>query len=100
MYCSALNESGKITNKGAIKKKNTKKQIPNITSKSKLLLPTSALEVQVTGRTGSDTSPQSKFAVEYGLNDYISIGLSNSNYLNTIDLSARTNYLNKFKLTE
>jgi hypothetical protein len=26
MYCSALNESGKITNKGAIKKKNTKPQ--------------------------------------------------------------------------
>ena len=26
MYCSALNESGKITNNGAIKKKNTKKQ--------------------------------------------------------------------------
>jgi hypothetical protein len=26
MYCSALNESGKITNKGAIKKKNTKAQ--------------------------------------------------------------------------
>jgi len=27
MYCSALNERGKITNKGAIKKKNTKEQI-------------------------------------------------------------------------
>jgi hypothetical protein len=26
MYCSALNESGKITNKGAIKKKNTSPQ--------------------------------------------------------------------------
>jgi hypothetical protein len=26
MYCSALNERGKITNKGAIKKKNTKPQ--------------------------------------------------------------------------
>jgi hypothetical protein len=27
MYCSALNESGKITNSGAIKKKNTNPQI-------------------------------------------------------------------------
>jgi len=27
MYCSALKESGKITNNGAIKKKNTKPQI-------------------------------------------------------------------------
>jgi hypothetical protein len=26
MYCSALNERGKITNNGAIKKKNTKPQ--------------------------------------------------------------------------
>jgi hypothetical protein len=26
MYCSALNERGKITNKGAIKKKKTKPQ--------------------------------------------------------------------------
>ena len=32
MYCSALNESGKITNKGAIKKKKTKPQKLNMCS--------------------------------------------------------------------
>ena len=90
-----INLSAFVNLKGLWKKKNTEKQTQNITSKSKLLLPTSAFEVQVTGRIGSDTSPQSKIAVKYGLNEFISIGLSNSNYLNTIDLSARTNYLNK-----
>ena len=34
-------------------------------------------------------------AIEYGLRDDITIGISNSNYLNTFDFFARTNYLNK-----
>ena len=47
------------------------------------------------GRIGSDTDTQSKIAIEYGLRDDITIGISNSNYLNTFDFFARTNYLNK-----
>jgi len=47
------------------------------------------------GRIGSDTDPQSKVAIEYGLRDDITIGISNSNYLNTFDFFARTNYFNK-----
>jgi len=90
-----INLSAFVNLKGLWKKKSTKEQTQNINFKSELLLPTSVFEVQMAGRIGSNTSPQSKIAIEYGLNDFISVGLSNSNYLNTIDLSARTNYLNK-----
>ena len=90
-----VNLSAFVNLRGLWKKKNTKKPAINITSESRLLLPVNAFGIQMIGRIGDDTSPQSKIAVEYGLNDFISIGLSNSNYLNTIDLSARTNYLNK-----
>ena len=90
-----INLSAFVNLKGLWKKKSTKKRITDITSKSRLLLPVNTFEVQMIGRIGADSSPQSKIAVKYGLNDFISIGLSNSNYLNTIDISARTNYLNK-----
>ena len=81
--------------KGIVKKSNTKKPAPKINSKSRLLLPPRALEAQMAGRIGFMGSPQSKIAIEYGLRDDITIGISNSNYLNTFDFSARTNYLNK-----
>jgi len=92
---NTLNLSAIIKLKGLLKKSNTKKPAPKINSKSRLLLPPKALEAQVTGRIGSDTDTQSKVAIEYGLRDDITIGISNSNYLNTFDFSARINYLNK-----
>ena len=64
-------------------------------TKSKLLLPTKALDLQILSRLGSGTDPQLKIAVDYGLRDDITIGASNSNYLNTLDFYLRTNYLNK-----
>ena len=90
-----INLSAFVNLKGLWKKKSTKKTITDVISKSRRLLPINALGIQIIGRIGADSSPQSKIAIKYGLNDFISIGLSNSNYLNTIDISARTNYLNK-----
>ena len=92
---NTLNLSAIIKLKGLLKKSNTKKSAPKINSKSRLILPTRALEIQMAGRIGSDTDTRSKVAIEYGLRDDISIGISNSNYLNTFDFFARTNYLNK-----
>ena len=92
---NTLNLSAIIKLKGLLKKSNTKKSAPKINSKSRLILPTKALEIQMAGRIGSDTDTRSKVAIEYGLRDDISIGISNSNYLNTFDFFARTNYLNK-----
>jgi len=92
---NTLNLSAIIKLKGLLKKSNTKKPALKINSKSRLLLPPRALEAQMAGRIGSDTDTQSKIAIEYGLRDDITIGISNSNYLNTFDFSARTNYLNK-----
>ena len=92
---NTLNLSAIIKLKGLLKKSNTKKPAPKINSKSRLLLPPKALEAQMAGRIGSDTDTQSKIAIEYGLRDDITIGISNSNYLNTFDFFARTNYLNK-----
>ena len=81
--------------RGFKKKPSIKKPDSKINSKSRLLLPSRAIEVQIAGRAGSKTDTQSKIAIEYGLRDDISIGISNSNYLNTYDLFARTNYLNR-----
>ena len=92
---NTLNLSAIIKLKGLLKKSNTKKPAPKINSKSRLLLPPKALEAQMAGRIGSDTDTQSKIAIEYGLRDDITIGISNSSYLNTFDFFARTNYLNK-----
>ncbi|MED5554070.1 MAG: DUF5777 family beta-barrel protein, partial [Candidatus Neomarinimicrobiota bacterium] len=92
---NTLNLSAIIKLKGLLKKSNTKKTISKINTKSRLLLPPKALEAQMAGRIGSDTDPQSKVAIEYGLRDDITIGISNSNYLNTFDFFARTNYFNK-----
>ena len=92
---NTLNLSAIIKLKGLLKKSNTKKSAPKINSKSRLLLPPKALEAQMAGRIGSDTDTQSKIAIEYGLRDDITIGISNSSYLNTFDFFARTNYLNK-----
>ena len=72
-----------------------KSPVTGLNTKSKLLLPTKALELQILSRLGSGTDPQLKIAVDYGLRDDITIGASNSNYLNTIDFYLRTNYLNK-----
>ena len=92
---NTLNLSAIIKLKGLRKKPNIEKPAAKINSKSRLLLPPKALEAQMAGRIGSDTDTQSKFAIEYGLRDDITIGISNSNYLNTFDFFARTNYLNK-----
>jgi len=72
-----------------------KSPVTGLNTKSKLLLPTKALDLQILSRLGSGTDPQLKIAVDYGLRDDITIGASNSNYLNTIDFYLRTNYLNK-----
>jgi len=92
---STINLSAIIKLKGLIKKPNIKKPVSRINTKSRLLLPTKAIEIKMAGRIGSDTDTQSKVAIEYGLRDDITIGISNSNYLNTFDFFARTNYLNK-----
>ena len=92
---STISLSAIIKLKGLRKKPNIEKPAPKINSKSRLILPTKALEIQMAGRIGSDTDTRSKVAIEYGLRDDISIGISNSNYLNTFDFFARTNYLNK-----
>jgi len=92
---NTLNLSAIIKLKGLLKKSNAKKTVSKINTKSRLLLPTKALEVQMAGRIGSDIDTQSKVAIEYGLRDDITIGISNCNYLNTFDFFARTNYLNK-----
>ena len=92
---STISLSAIIKLKGLRKKLNIEKSAPKINSKSRLILPTRALEIQMAGRIGSDTDTRSKVAIEYGLRDDISIGISNSNYLNTFDFFARTNYLNK-----
>ena len=81
--------------RGFKKKTSIKKPDSKINSKSRLLLPLRTIAVQIAGRAGSKTDTQSKIAIEYGLRDDISIGISNSNYLNTYDLFARTNYLNR-----
>ena len=92
---STINLSAIIKLKGLLKKSDTKKTLSKIITKSRLLLPTKALEIQMAGRIGSDTDTQSKVTIGYGLRDDISVGVSNSNYLNTYDFFARTNYFNK-----
>ena len=92
---STISLSAIIKLKGLRKKSNIEKPVSKINTKSRLILPTKALEIQMAGRIGSDTDTRSKVAIEYGLRDDISIGISNSNYLNTFDFFARTNYLNK-----
>ena len=92
---STINLSAIIKLKGLLKKSDTKKTASKINTKSRLLLPTKSLEIQMAGRIGVDTDTQSKVAIAYGLRDDISIGISNSNYLNTYDFFARTNYFNK-----
>ena len=92
---STINLSTIIKLKGLLKKSDTKKTVSKINTKSRLLLPTKALEIQMGGRIGSDTDTQSKVTIGYGLRDDISVGVSNSNYLNTYDFFARTNYFNK-----
>ena len=92
---STINLSAIIKLKGLLKKSDTKKTVSKINTKSRLLLPTKAIEIQMAGRIGSDTDTQSKVTIGYGLRDDISVGLSNSNYLNTYDFFARTNYFNK-----
>ena len=93
---STISLSAIIKLKGLRKKSNIEKPVSKINTKSRLILPTKALEIQMAGRIGSDTDTRSKVAIEYGLRDDISIGISNSNYLNTFDFFVRTNYLNKF----
>ena len=53
------------------------------------------MEIKIIGRAGSDIDTQSRIAIEYGLRDEITIGISNSNHLNTFDYFLRTNYPNK-----
>ena len=72
-----------------------KSPVTGLNTKSKLILPSKALDLQILSRLGSGTDPQLKIAVDYGLRDDITIGASNSNYLNTLDFYLRTNYLNK-----
>ena len=81
--------------KGLRKKPNHEEQATKIETRSSLILPLRSLEVKVTGRAGSDIDTQSRIAIEYGLRDDITIGISNSNYLNTFDYFCRTNYPNK-----
>jgi len=92
---NTLNLSAIIKLKGLIKKNRLKKPVSKINNKSRLLLPIRAFEIQIAGRIGSDTDSQSKVAIAYGLRDDITIGISNSNYLNTYDFFYRTNYFNK-----
>jgi len=92
---STINLSAIIKLKGLLKKSDGKKTVSKINTKSRLLLPAKALDIQMAGRMGTDTDTQSKVAIAYGLRDDISIGISNSNYLNTYDFFARTNYFNK-----
>jgi len=81
--------------KGLRKKPNPEEQSTKIETRSSLILPLRSLEVKITGRAGSNTETQSRIAIEYGLRDDITIGISNSNYLNTFDYFVRTNYPNK-----
>jgi len=92
---NTINLSAIVKLKGLSKKPANEKQATNIKARSSLILSPRSMEVQITGRVGSDTETQSKIAMEYGLRDDITIGISNSNYLNTFDYFCRTNYPNK-----
>jgi len=92
---STINLSAIIKLKGLLKKSDTKKSVSKINTRSSLLLPIKALKIQMASRIGLDTDTQSKLAIAYGLRDDITIGISNSNYLNTFDFFARTIYFNK-----
>ena len=92
---NTLNLSAIIKLKGLRKKPDTEEQATKIETRSSLILPLRSLEVKITGRAGSDTDTQSRIAIEYGLRDDITIGISKSNYLNTFDYFVRTNYPNK-----
>ena len=92
---STISLSAIIKLKGLRKKPNIEKPVSKINTKSRLLLPENAIAVRLEGRLGSSIKSQSKVTLGYGLRDDISIGISNSNYLNTFDFFARTNYLNK-----
>ena len=93
---NTLNLSALIRLKGLRKKSDPKDKANEIKTRSNLILLPRSMEVQITGRVGSGTETQSKIAIEYGLRNDITIGISNSNYLNTFDYFFRTNYLNKF----
>ena len=92
---NTLNLSAIVKLKGLRKKPNAEEQATKIKTSSSLILPLRSLEAKITGRVGSDTDIQSRIAIEYGLRDDITIGISNSNYLNTFDYFVRTNYPNK-----
>ena len=92
---NTLNFSAIVKLKGLKKKPNHEEQATKIETRSSLILPPRSLEVKITGRAGSDSDTQSRIAIDYGLRDDITIGISNSNYLNTFDYFVRTNYPNK-----
>jgi len=91
-----INLSAIIKLKGLRKNPSLIDKDSKINSKSNLLLPSRSLEVQMAGRIESDNNTQSKISLEYGLRDDITIGISNSNYLNTYDIFVRTGYFNRF----
>ena len=82
-------------------KKRTKKKVEDnkdarqINTNSKLLLPENVVKLQLENRFGSTISQQSRLTLGYGIKDFLTIEISNSNFLNTSDLSFRTNYLNR-----
>ena len=92
---NTLNLSAIINLKGIRKKSNHQEQVTKVETRSSLILPLKSMEIKIIGRAGSDIDTQSRIAIEYGLRDEITIGISNSNYLNTFDYFLRTNYPNK-----
>ena len=80
--------------KRAKKKVGDKKEIRQLDSNFKLLLPENSVKLQLENRFGSTISQQNRVALEYGLKDFLTIKISKSNYLNTSDFSFKTNYLN------
>ena len=70
-------ENWKEKLKGLRKKPNPEEKATKIKARSSLILPLRSLEVKITGRAGSDTDTQSRIAIEYGLRDDITIGISN-----------------------
>ena len=77
------------------KKAEDNKEARQIDTDSKLLLPENVVKLQLENRFGSTISQQSRLTLGYGIKDFLTIEISNSNFLNTSDLSFRTNYLNR-----